>query len=239
MTTEGSMQTVDLADWRFSFSSDPRFIGTPLEEPPETFEFSTTIELLEFLANDDTHQGAFQNLIQERLRADPIARKWHKQRTKIGDTTHFQSYRRNPNYQAYHDAATAIATGQATAAQHELVQGLNAEIAASRVVVPAGQVLFHGRGDRDLDALEPYPSFVSTSLDPTVSIYHAVKRQLQRIGARATIYALTLESPLPAMWGNGGSLDEWELLLQTRLTCTVTQQHAQGTFDIIEAAIRS
>lgn len=238
MTTQGSMQTVDLADWRFSFDSDPRFIGTPLEEPPETFEFSTAIELLKYLAQDDTHQGAFQNRIQKRLRADPIAKKWHKQRTPIGKTTHFRSYRRNSSYQTYHDAAAAIASGHATAAQQELVQGLNAEIASSGVVVPVGQMLFHGRGDRNLDALAPYPSFVSTSLDATVSIHHAIKRQLQRTGACATIYALTLDSPLPAMWGNGGSLDEWELLLQTRLTCTVTQQHAQGSFHIIEATLR-
>lgn len=232
------MQTVDLTDWRFSFECDPRFVGTPLEVPSETFEFSTSIELLKHLAHDDTQQGAFQNRIQERLRADPIAKKWHKQRTLIGDTPHFQSYRRNPNYQTYKNAAFAIATGHATAAQRELAQGLDAEIATSRVVVPAGQILFHGRGDRALDALAPYPSFVSTSLDPTVSIYHAIKRQLQRTSARATIYALTLESPLPAMWGNGGSLDEWELLLQTRLTCTVTQQYAQSRFDIIQASIR-
>lgn len=232
------MQTVDLADWRFTFNSDPRFIGTPLDEPQETFEFSTAIELLQYLAQDDTRQSAFQNRIQKRLTADPIAKEWHKQRTRIGDTTHFRSYRRNPSYQTYHDAAVAISTGHATAAQHELVQGLDAEIAASRIVVPMGQMLFHGRGDRDLDALAHYPSFVSTSLDPTVSIYHAIKRQLQRTGARATIYALTLESPLPAMWGNGGSLDEWELLLQTGLTCTVTQQHTHGRFNIIEAAIR-
>lgn len=53
MTTEGSMQTVDLADWRFSFESDPRVIGTPLEEPPKTFEFSTAIVLRR-------QQGVFQ-----------------------------------------------------------------------------------------------------------------------------------------------------------------------------------
>jgi len=238
MTTAGSMQTVDLTDWRFALGSDPRLSGTPLEELPETFKFSSAIELLKYLAHDDTQQGAFQNRIRERLRADPIARKWHKLRTPIGATTHFRSYRRNPKYQTYHDAAAAIATGHAAAAQYELVQGLDAEIASSRVIVPAGQMFFHGRGNRELDALMPYHSFVSTSLDPTVSIYHAIKRQAQRTGVRATIYALTLELPLPAMWGNGGGLNEWELLLQTRLACNFTRHHAQGRFDIIEASIR-
>lgn len=238
MNTEMGMQTVDLNDWRFSFGGDPRFVGTSLEKPSKTIEFSTAIDLLKHLARDDTQQVAFQNRVQDRLRNDPIARKWHKKRTKIGDTTHFRSYRRNPNYQTYHDAAAAISTGHATEAHYELVQGLDAEIGASCVIVPAGQMLFHGRGDRDVDGPTPYPSFVSTSLDPTVSIYHAIKRQSQRTGARATIYALTMELPLSAMWGNGGSLDEWELLLQTGLTFTVSQQHVQGRFDIIEASIR-
>ena len=232
------MQTVDLTDWRFTFDCDPRFIATPLEKPSKKFEFSTAIELLKYLARDESQQCAFQTRIQERLKADPIARQWRKQRTPIGDTTHFKLYRKNPKYLRYHAAAAAIAAGRATAAQRELVLGLDAEIAASRVVVPAGQMLFHGRGDRDLE-VAPYPSFVSTSLDPTVSIYHAIKRQQQRGGSRATIYALTLESPLSAMWGNGGILDEWELLLQTRLTCTVTNQHSQDRFDIIEASIRT
>lgn len=35
---------------------------------------------------------------------------------------------------------------------------------------------------------------------------------MQRTGARTILYALTLESPLPALWGNDGSLEEWELL---------------------------
>lgn len=29
---------------------------------------------------------------------------------------------------------------------------------------------------------------------------------MQRTGARTILYALTLESPLPALWGNDGSL---------------------------------
>lgn len=232
------MQSVDLTHWRFSFGGDPRFRGTPLEEPPKIFEFPTAIELLRYLADDDSQQGAFQSCVRERLRVDPVARGWHRLRTRIGGSTHFKSYRRNPNYLRYHDAAVAVSAGHATAAQKDLVLGLDREITASRVVVPAGQMLFHGRGDRELDELAPYPSFVSTSLDPTVSIYHAIKRQQQRTGARATLYALTLESPLPAMWGNGGSLEEWELLLQSRLTCTASQEHALGRFDIIEASIR-
>ncbi|PII15823.1 hypothetical protein CR920_08430 [Stenotrophomonas indicatrix] len=73
-------------------------------------------------------------------------------------------------------------------------------------------MLFHGRRDREVDVLAPFPSFVSTPLDPTVSIYHAIKRQQQRTGARTILYALTLGSPLPALWGNDGSPEEWELL---------------------------
>lgn len=238
MTRDENMPTVDL-DWSFSFGGDPRFIGTEFYEPPTVYPFATAIELLQHLAGDDTHQSGFQNNIRERLKADPTATQWHKLRTKLGDTTHFQTYRRNPHYQHYHDAAAAVANRTATTPQQQMVQGLDAEIAASRVIVPAGQMLFHGRGDRDLDRSAPYPSFVSTSLDPTVCIYHAIKRKLEHgADARAVVYALTLEVPLPAIWGNGGSLDEWELLLQTKLTYATTQKHSQGRFDIIEASIR-
>lgn len=123
-----------------------------------------------------------------------MAKGWQRRRTRIGGSTHGKSYRRNRNYLGYHDAAVAISAGHATAAQKDLVLGLDREVTACRVVVPAGQMLFHGRGDRELDVLAPFPSFVSTPLDPTVSIYHAIKRQQQRTGARTILYALTLGS---------------------------------------------
>ncbi|WP_133119333.1 hypothetical protein [Stenotrophomonas indicatrix] len=146
------------------------------------------------------------------MRVDLLAKGWQRRRTRIGGSTHVKSYRRNQNYLGYHDAAVAISAGHATAAQKNLVLGLDREITACRVVVPAGQMLFHGRRDREVDVLAPFPSFVSTPLDPTVSIYHAIKRQQQRTGARTILYALTLGSPLPALWGNDGSPEEWELL---------------------------
>lgn len=234
------MPTIDLSTWNFSFGGDPRFKGTALYKPPEDFSFPTHVELLQHLALDDTRDSGFQNGIQDRLKKDATVKQWRQLRTRIGNTKHFKSYRGNRGYLGYHSAATAVAAGCASTEQQDMVAGLNAEIAASRVVVPAGQVLFHGRGDRELEATTPYPSFVSTSLDPTVCIYHAKKRSLPPFnGARATIYALTVVAPLHAMWGNGGSLEEWELLLPTKLTCKVTQVHTAGRFDIIEATIGS
>lgn len=232
------MPTIDLSSWNFSFGGDPRFKDTEFYQPPEEFDFATHVELLQHLALDDTRDSGFQNDIQDRLKRDATVKHWHRLRTPIGDTEHFKSYRSNRRYQDYHDAAIAVGAGCARTEQQDMVSGLDAEIAASRIVVPAGQVLFHGRGDRGLEAMTPYSSFVSTSLDPTVCIYHANKRSLPPFnGTRASIYALTVGAPLHAMWGNGGSLKEWELLLPTKLTCKATQVHTAGRFDIIEATI--
>lgn len=195
---------------------------------------------MQHFALDDARDGGFQNDIQDRLKKDETVKHWLQLRTRIGNTKYFKSYRGNSVYLGYHSAAIAAAARRASPEQQGMMTGLDAEITASRVVVPAGQVLFHDRGDRDLDATTPYPSFVSTSLDSTVCIYHAKKRSMPPFnGARATIYALTVTTPLHAMWGNGGCLEEWELLLPTKLTCKETQVHAAGRFDIIEATIGS
>lgn len=233
------MPIVDLSNWHFSFGGSPRQLaGTTFYEAPETIEFGKPIELLRHLAEDGTRDSSFQSQIRARLKNDAVAKNWHRLRTKIGDTTHFKVYRKNPHYERYHAAAIAVANGPMSYDQKDLAQGLDDEITASRVIVPAGQVLFHGRGDLNLHMSLPYPSFVSTSLDPTVCVYHAVKRKLKKgTGATAVIYALTLREPLPAMWGNGGGLEEWELLLQSKLTCTVTARYTGRRFDTVEATI--
>ena len=95
----------------------------------------------------------------------------------------------------------------------------------------------HGRADFDLHSLPTYPSFISTSLDPTVSIYHAIKRS-QKNGGRPVIYMLTLIDSLHAIWGNSGrSLEEWELLLQSGLACSNVQTYSGEMFDVIAATI--
>lgn len=50
------MQLVYLTHRRFSFGGDPRFRGAPLEEPPKIFECPAAIELLRYLADDDSQQ---------------------------------------------------------------------------------------------------------------------------------------------------------------------------------------
>ncbi len=117
-----------------------------------------------------------------------------------------------------------------------MVNGLNSEVGASRVIVPAGQIVFHGRADLDLHAAPTYPSFVSTSLEPTVSIYHAVKRGLKS-KSHLVIYLLVLTNPLPAIWGNGGIFEEWELLLKSDLACAHVQTHPGTYFDVVVANI--
>lgn len=231
------MQTVDLDNLSFQFGgSHPAFAGTEHYEEPKLLAFATSLDLLTHLAADDSHQTPIQNHVQSRLSEDLVVKEWHKQRTPIGVQPHFKRYRTNSHYEDYHEAARALVSMTASITQASLAQGLDAEITASRIIVPAGQVVFHGRADHGLHSEATYPSFVSTSLDPTVSIYHAVKRGIAS-KTRPVVYQLTLRDDLPAIWGNGGSLDEWELLLQSGLACAVSQIHNGSRFDIIEASI--
>lgn len=230
---------VNVSDWEFSFGgSEPRLAGTELYRAPEIVNFATPLELLLHLAEDSANDNLLKNEIQRRLKADPVAKAWHKKRGTIGSMVQFGKYRKNGKYDVYHAAAASVAARTATKEQEVMVLGLDQEIAASEVIIPNGQVLFHGRADRALHASLSYPSFISTSLDPTVSIWHALKRQLDKeLQAKAVIYLLTVREPLRAIWGNGGSLSEWEVLLQTRLRCTWVSSHEGTRFDIVNATI--
>ncbi len=230
---------VNLCDWKFSFGgSDARFGGTELFHSPDVVQLATPLALLLHLAEDGANDTGFRNQIEERLKADPVAKIWHKKRGKIGSQPHFARYRQNGGYDRYHEAAAAVAAGTASEKQRDLVLGLDQEIAASEVSIPNGQVLFHGRADRALDESPSYASFISTSLVPTVCIFHGLKRAFQKgPPAKPVIYLLTVRGPLRAIWGNGGGLNEWELLLPPQLQCTVVSTHEGTRFELVNATI--
>lgn len=231
------MMVVDLSHWVFSiWGGHLALKGTPHYSESEMLNFADSFDLLLHLAADRTCESSIQNQVRRRLKEDPVAQQWHKQRTRLKSLAHFTKYRENGHYETYHDAARATALGTHTPEQQIMADGLNAEIGASAIVVPAGQIVFHGRADLDLHMSPPYPSFISTSLDPTVSVYHAIKRGL-KTNTRPFVYVLTLTDPLHAIWGNGGSLDEWELLLKSGLACTQVQSHPGTNFDVVIANI--
>jgi hypothetical protein len=200
------MTTVNLENWHFSFGGSHLALkGTPAYQASTDISLATHVNLLRYLADNDDHDSAIQGQLQSRLSADAMARTWHKQRTKIGSLPHFTEYRKTSKYDCYHAAAAAVFAGNATSKQHDMVQGLEQEVASSKIILSAGQVVFHGRGDQSLHTSQPYPSFISTSLDPVVCVWHAAKRRHQGgTGSKAFIYALTLRDDLPAIWGNGG-----------------------------------
>lgn len=233
------MTTVNLDHWHFELGGSPKILqGTTLYQAPIAVPLITHVDLLCHLANNSDHDTAIQNQIRHRLSVDAIAQTWHKQRTNIGSLPHFSQYRKTSKYDSYHAAAAAVFAGNATGEQRDMVHGLEQEIASSKVIVSAGQVVFHGRGDQALHTSPPYPSFISTSLDPVVCVLHAAKRKHQGgASGKAFIYALTLLDNLPVIWGNGGALNEWELLLGTNLSCSVQAIHSGHRFDVIEATI--
>ncbi len=55
--------------------------------------------------------------------------------------------------------------------------------------------------------------------------------------AHPVVYALTLTTPLRAIWGNGGSLEEWGLLLESGVACAHIQTHHGTIVDVVVANI--
>jgi hypothetical protein len=167
--------------------------------------------------------------------AVPNAKAWKRARTLRRDLAHFRRYRRR-EYDIYHAAARAVAAKTADQRQIAMVQGLEGEINASKVRLPVGQTVFHGRADRKLTGPGPYPAFVSTSLHPIVALNHAFKRAGVKKN-RPVVYVLTARVEVPTIWGHAGNTCEWELVLPPRLFVEQTSATTSGEFDIIEAAI--
>jgi hypothetical protein len=218
------MTTVDMTNWTLS----------PRHSPPQLF--TSAVDVLRYLASNGAERPTFHNQIRSILNQDAVAKSWHRQRTFLYQMKYFRSYRRTRECKKFLLAARNLAAGTASLKQQQQVNGLNAEISGSNVVVPGGQLLFHGRGDCDLSHIRPFPSFLSTTLDPTVGIWHAIKGPLYP-NRRPTVYALTLSRLICAIWGNGGAIKEWELLFGTSLSCTVNMIHNQAQFDVIEATL--
>lgn len=160
------MSTVDQSNWSFGIGGSEHLPEPLRTTPARHLRFATGFELLQHSADDEQDDFApIQCFIDERLKLDPVAKVWAKQRSLLKDLTHFPKYRGN-DYDLYHSAARAVAQERADKRQALLVSGLDAEISASRVRVPGGQVVYHRRSSRDLTTQDPYATFVSTSLNP-------------------------------------------------------------------------
>lgn len=158
---------------------------------------------------------------------------WPRVYTRIGKAPHFKRYR-GKHYDSYKKAALAHAAGTATPNQSMIAAGLSSEIAASKVIVPSGQVVLHGRSDQLPTTRTNYDAFLSTTLSPFVAHLSAIRRHNQ-LGGCQTIYVFRLTRDLPALWGHVGSSAEWELLFDAGLPVRVTRSFVSGAFDIVEA----
>lgn len=222
-----------MADWIFSVGGGPpALVSVGLAPRPVEMTFATVLDVL-------AHIGAGNELptrqIDARLRAGAQAEGWPRSYTRLHSAPHFKAYR-GRRYDAYKTAALAIAAGTATPPQVALAAGLSGEISASRVIVPKGQVVLHGRSDRLPSMRASYDAFLSTTLSPFVAQLSAERRRGQ-LGGRSTIYVLTLARDLPAMWGHVGRSAEWELLFNAGLTVRATASSSAGAFDVVEAEL--
>lgn len=228
------LPVLDLSSWTFNFGGTGRTSLGPIMAR----NFPAALDLLCWLGSNGDLEATVQAQIQKRIRSDPNWKLWRKQRTLFRDAPYFQSYR-GPSYDEFHAAARSVVTGSSappTAAQLGMYRGLMKEIASSAVVLPTGQLLFHGRADRDLDSVPRYPAFLSTSVDPVVALYHARKRAFNS-PRRQLVYHLTLRTSRAAFFGQAGRLREYELLLPAGLTVATRALHNAGDFDIVEADV--
>jgi hypothetical protein len=175
--------------------------------------------------------------MDKQLKTNSQVLTWNKARTKFSDLPHFSKYRKK-QYDRYHAAARAIAAGQVTEEQRNLVAGLRTEIEQSRITLQPGQKLFHGRSDEDLTRFKYYPSFVSTSLNFVVAENSAYRRSgVKAANGPAIVYALSLMMEVRAIWGHTFDCPEWELLLPPNLMFEETSRSQGRKFLFIEANV--
>ena len=232
------MRIIDMNRWCFELGGGhPLLVAQGHAPAPTILQFPTALDVLKYLANDGTWQSEIQSGIDRRLKADSEVKSWHRQRDSLMHLCHFRKYK-GKHYDVYHDAARGVVNETATVKQTLMANGLNHEISASKMVVPQGQLLFHGRADQALTATPIYPTFISTSLDPVVAICSALRRSgVRAANGNPLVYVLTVRHPLRAIWGNGGKPHEWEVLLQSGLKCQSPTVHQGSRFDVIEATV--
>jgi hypothetical protein len=222
---------ISLKNWTFTLGGGNSHLVTHgIIPPPKQISFLTVQDLLTAIckgANLPTGQ------IDARLRAGAQTMGWPRNYTRIGQAPHFKRYR-GKNYDSYKEAALACAAGTATPRQTLLAAGLSSEIAASKVIVPSGQVVVHGRSDQLPTNGTNYDAFLSTTLSPFVAHLSAIRRSKQ-LGGCPTIYVFRLVRDLPAMWGQVGLSAEWELLFNAGLHVQATSSLKSGGFEIVEA----
>ena len=234
---------VELSSWRFEYQRDTpiyralRDYNPSLAPESELFEFPNADTLLRHLDGPgDSDRSRFQLSIGNRLKKDPNVVTIMAARTPLKNLKHFRAYR-GSDYEKYHNAARHIACGTGSEQHRKLTDGFDVEIANSKIVLEPGQILFHGRNNDLLVTEHPYPSYVSTTLDPIVALNSAYRRAGNvGVNGRPIVFVLETHVSLRALWGHVGRSVEWELLLPRCIHWAETTRWSGNTFDIVHAA---
>jgi hypothetical protein len=202
----------------------------------EKVTYTNAKDILIDIEHGERSDNEVQNKVQRQLNENDDLRVWERSQTKIQDAPNFEKYR-GAKYDDYHQAARNLVNAVGTSEDHELAEGLISEINMSQTILPAGQVLFHGRADKELSNGNRYPAFVSTSLDPIVAL-NSAKRRASAGGTR-TVYILKTSGELKALWGQAGDSFEFELLLPVGLMVEETgvTKSDGGDLKVVEANI--
>ncbi len=199
---------VALQSWSFPKSSSP------------VRAFADPVAFLQAMATG-IHSVKFDSWVTSQHKKDRTLASWRRLREPLKTTKAFRAFR--VSSKPFQDAASQALPAAAA---------LNAEIARSPIILPAGQLLFRGGL---LAHYAPLQRFISTTLSPPVAAVSvaAVSGAIYP----PTAYVFTLTRDVPGLWGHVGSSCEWELLLGTGHMIQPVKTHTWpgAAFQVIEA----
>ena len=208
-----------------------------MEHQPTMGSTRTSVRIRTQLA-----QAALANR-EERVRlgraTDAVLRKsanWHVAGRPLVETPHFARYRTDQHRHRYERALDALGSGRASATELELVRALSAEIASSRVIIKADQMLLSGDIREGL-LLDRAESFVWATVHPLSAVESAEQRLPPGHSQSPIVYQFRLDQPMPALVCRAGRHGKWDLLLPRRLRVTVTATHQYRRLTVKEAVI--
>jgi hypothetical protein len=211
-------------------------IAIPLNLHGQTF--NQPLEVLDYVARHPHAESNIQGDVHSQLERDPNFKQWRSLRTLRRKTPHFRRYRVG-EFDKYHQASSALAEKRATSGQEALARGLGQEILGSRLTVPPGQMLFHGRADGVIHPGFILTTFLSTSFCPVIALNSARRRAGYPQRSRSCVYILSSEERVPIHWGQSGNTAEYEILFCAGMSFRRVVRHSSlaWPFDVIEASL--
>lgn len=203
--------------------------------PKQVSTFQSPFHTVKHLADNFGELDAMGSLFSFALHKEHTVKSLPKPDRKI--TPNLIKYV-DADFGVYQNAATQMATGNASDKEMDLACALQQEIADHGVMLSRGQVLFHGEEDVPLKTTRHHARFISTSLSPSVAAIHATRSTSNRKNIKKVVYVLTLTDSIRALWHHDPhSSGEYEFLLPFGLAIDITNRYQGIDMDVVEATV--